>query len=220
MSARILRRGAADMAAAMEWRGTDAGGAARARGPSLRQPPDTAGASENGVRGAEAAIEAAREEGRLEGETAGATRARQSLEPVIANLNAILGELSAQRGRVRAEAEEDAVKLAVAIARRVLYREIATDPDAILGLVKAAFQKLNARDTHRLRLSPADRAAIEEHRELLDLPPKLEIAADPALTAGSAVFETTRGELDASIDTQLAEIGRGLTDVMKRRRTF
>ena len=37
------------------------------------------------------------------------------------------------------------------------------------------------------------------------------------LTQGSAVFETSRGELDASVDTQLAEIERGLTDVLERR---
>jgi flagellar assembly protein FliH len=119
---------------------------------------------------------------------------------------------------VRAEAEDEAVKLAIAIARRVLYREIATDPEAILGLVKAAFGKLNARETHRLRLSPSDVATIQEHRVKLQIPPGLEIATDGALTPGSAIFETSRGDLDASVDTQLAEIDRGLTDALKRRK--
>jgi flagellar biosynthesis/type III secretory pathway protein FliH len=31
------------------------------------------------------------------------------------------------------------------------------------------------------------------------------------------VFETSRGDLDASINTQLAEIDRGLTDIVQRR---
>ena len=86
------------------------------------------------------------------------------------------------RKRVRAEAEDDAVKLAIAIARRVLYRELATDPEAILGLVKAAFSKLNARETQRLRVSPADAAVIQEHRAKLQIPPGLEIASDGSLT--------------------------------------
>jgi flagellar assembly protein FliH len=110
------------------------------------------------------------------------------------------------------------MKLAIAIARRVLYRELATDPEAILGLVNAAFNKLNARETHRLRVSPRDAAVIEEHRLKLQFPPALEIAADGSLTPGSAIFETSRGDLDASVDTQLAEIDRGLTDVLKRRK--
>jgi len=31
------------------------------------------------------------------------------------------------------------------------------------------------------------------------------------------IFETSRGDLDASIDTQLGEIERGLADVVRRR---
>jgi flagellar assembly protein FliH len=105
----------------------------------------------------------------------------------------------------------------MAIARRVLYRELSTDPEAILGLVIAAFQKLNARETHRLRVAPSDAAAIEQHRARLDLPKSLEVLADASLAPGSAIFETTRGELDASIDTQLSEIDHGFADIVRRR---
>ncbi len=98
----------------------------------------------------------------------------------------------------------------------MLHRELSTDPQAILGLVMAAARKLNAAETHRLRVSPADAAAIQAVRSKLDLPGNLEIAADATLPQGSAIFETTRGEMDASIETQLAEISRGLADVMRR----
>lgn len=136
---------------------------------------------------------------------------------MIASLSALLNDLAQQRPRLRAEAEEDTVKLAVAIARRVLHRELSADPEALLGLVKAAFQRLQAREIHRLRVSPPDTAAIEEYRTRLEFPPGLEIVSDPALPRGSAIFETARGELDASVDTQIGEIERGLTDVMRRR---
>jgi flagellar assembly protein FliH len=167
---------------------------------------------------AEARTRAAYNQGLAAGEAAALQRMQQKLDPVLNGLNAMIAELASARKRVRAEAEDDAVKLAIAIARRVLYRELATDPEAILGLVKAAFGKLNARETHRLRVSPSDAAAIQEHRAKLQLPPGLEIASDGSLTPGSAIFETMRGELDASVDTQLSEIDRGLTDVMKRRK--
>ena len=113
------------------------------------------------------------------------------------------------------EAEHDTVKLAIAIARRILHREITADPDAIVGLVKAAFEKLDARETHRLRVAPADAALLGAHRGRLDFPPALEIASDASLRPGSAIFETSRGELDASIDTQLGEIDRGLADLVR-----
>jgi len=161
-------------------------------------------------------IEAARQQGRVEGETAGAQRANQRLDPLMTDLSAMLAELARLRPRLRSEAEEDTVKLALAIARRVLHRELSADPEAVLGLVKAAFQKLSARETHRLRVAPQDAAVIEEHRTRLHLPADLEVASDASLPRGSAVFETSRGELDASVDTQIAEIEHGLTDLIRR----
>jgi flagellar assembly protein FliH len=167
---------------------------------------------------AEARARTAYNQGLAAGEAAAQQRAQQKMDPVLHGLNTMIAELASLRKRVRAEAEDEAVKLAIAIARRVLYREIATDPEAILGLVKAAFGKLNVRETHRLRVSPADAAMIQEHRAKLQIPPGLEIAPDGSLTPGSAIFETSRGDLDASIETQLTEIDRGLTDALKRRK--
>jgi len=149
--------------------------------------------------------------------TAAATqRATQRIEPVLASLSHVTQELAVAHKRFRTEAEGDTVKLAIAIARRVLHRELATDPEAILGLVIAAFQKLNARETHRLRLSPSDTGTLQQYRERLALPPGLEILPIIA-TRRQRIFETSRGDLDASVDTQLAEIERGFADVIRRR---
>jgi flagellar assembly protein FliH len=225
MSSRVLRAAAAAGVIPVVWRGTGGNRSTSpvaqnaSHGPSGQgaDAPGEGSGDESQERAAQARIDAARQQGRTEGEAAGFARAALRLDPVIAHLSAVIQELAGQRARVRAEAEEDTVQLAIAIARRVLYRELATDPEAILGLVMAAFQKLNARETHRLRVSPGDAAAMEENRARLQLPPRVEIAGDPSLAPGSAVFETSRGELDASIDTQMAEIGRGLADIMKRR---
>jgi flagellar assembly protein FliH len=143
----------------------------------------------------------------------------EQLKPVLASLRSVVDELASLRPRFRMEATEDTVKLAIAIARRVMHRELATDPEAILGLVMAAFQKLNTRETHRLRVCPADASVLEQNRARLEFPPAVEIVSDTSLIRGSAVFETSRGELDASVDTQLAEIQRGFADIIKRRPT-
>lgn len=168
----------------------------------------------------DARVKAAFEQGQAAGEAAATQQAvqqaAQKLEPVIARLSQLIQELAGLRKRFRSEAEADTVKLAIAIARRVLYRELATDPEAILGLVMAAFQKLNARETHRLRVSSGDVAMLQEHRSRLELPPAVEILGDSSLGPGSVIFETSRGELDATVNTQLAEIDRGLADITRR----
>ena len=47
--------------------------------------------------------------------------------------------------------------------------------------------------------------------------PSIEVISDPVQLPGSAVFEVVSGALDASVDTQLAEIERGLTDQLEAR---
>jgi len=160
---------------------------------------------------------AAYQQGIAAGEANGAQRAQAKLEPVLAGLNGVIAEWTGLRKHFRAQAEADTVALAISIARRVLNRELTADPEAILGLVKGAFSKCDARDTHRLRVSTADAEVVREARGRLNLPPGLEIVGDGGLVRGSAIFETTRGELDASVDSQLGEIERGLTDVLRRR---
>ena len=211
MSSRICRDRSPEAAPPIQWR--NLGGAAAPVRPAQKQP----GPAEDG-REIEARLAAAYQQGSAAGEAAASQRAQARLDPAIASFGAIVNELAGLRKKFRSEAEEATVSLAMAIARRVLHRELASDPEALLGLVKAAFQKCDARETHKLRVSPADAAAVQEHRARLNLPPAVEIVADASLARGSAIFETSRGELDASFDTQLGEIERGLADVVRGRR--
>jgi flagellar assembly protein FliH len=218
MSSRVIRPEEAVATSPVSWR--PAGGQAtthsRIAERSSAKTPEAR--LEEFQQESEARVRAAYNQGLAAGEAAAAQRAQDKLDPVLSRLNGIIAELAALRMRIRTEAEDDAMRLAIAIARRVLNRELATDPEAILGLVKAAFGKLHARETHRLRVSPSDAATIEQHRAKLQLPPGVDIAADGSLIPGSVIFETSRGELDASVDTQLLEIDRGLTDILKRRK--
>ncbi len=211
MSSKLLR--GEQTAGTAPWR------PARAPANLAAQPANAqvSAAIPNEQRDIEARLNAAYKQGFAAAEAAAAKNANQRLEPALAAFHAVLEEFAGARRKFRAEAEQDTVKLAIAIARRVLYRELSTDEEAILGLVIAAFQKLNARETHRLRLSPQGAAMIEQNRARLQMPARVEIVADASLGAGSAVFETSRGELDASVDTQLAEIDRGFADIMRRR---
>jgi flagellar assembly protein FliH len=213
MSCRRIAPAEQDAIAVVTWRPGGSGTvAAPARAAAPAPAPDP-----NAAKEIEARVQAAFQKGQAAGEVAGMQKAAQRIDPAIATFNKIINEVAGVRKRFRAEAEEDTVKLAIAIARRVLHREIATDPEAILGLVIAAFQKLNARETQRLRVSPADAALLQEQRAKLGMPQGLEISADASLPAGSVIFETSRGEMDASVNTQLGEIERGLADVVKRR---
>jgi flagellar assembly protein FliH len=209
MSCKLLPPEGSEAGAPVVWR--------QVRGPARGAP----GAADASALLAQAEQECERrskeafQEGAREGDAAGRQRAMTELQPVMERLARSIEEIGSLRARLRREAEADVVQLALAIARRVLRRELAVDPEALRGLALAAMEKLQAQEICRIRTHPShavllasvlrDKAGVE-----------IEIVADASREPGSVVFETTRGNLDASVDSQLREIERGLTDRLRR----
>jgi flagellar assembly protein FliH len=152
--------------------------------------------------------------GGREGEAA----TRQALEPKVeaevAKLRQMIRDALSVGPKLRHQAEEDLVRLAVAVARRILHREITVDADAMVGLVKAAFARLDQREVHQIRTDPDSVALVQKVLEGAAAPRSIKVTADQSLRRGSLIIETTRGQLDASIETQLQEIQRGFTDIV------
>jgi flagellar assembly protein FliH len=161
-------------------------------------------------------IEQARQQGYRQGQTEAAQAAAARVDALMGKLARTIEELATYRPRLRREAEEDVVKLALAIAKRIIGRELSIDPDIILALVKAGIQKLDARDIQRVSAHPEDAARIRSFLEGWNGPVRIEVSADNSLERGAVVFSTSRGALDLSVNTQLAEIERGFTDLIRR----
>ena len=151
-----------------------------------------------------------------EGEAAGHARAAAELQPVINRLTRCIEEIGGLRGRLRAEAETDLVRLSLAIARRILRRELSIDPEALHGLVLGALDKLQAQEISRVRVHPSHVALVTDSLRQNSASAKVEVLADPSREVGTVIFETRHGNLDASVDSQLQEIERGLADRLRR----
>lgn len=123
-----------------------------------------------------------------------------------------LAELVTFKRKLRADAEREVVKLSLAIARRILNRELATDPDALQGIVHAALGKLQTRDIWQVRVGPHGLNTLNAFLERAGLGGTVKVKNDPALHPGDLIIETPAGELDASVNTQLHEIERGFTE--------
>jgi flagellar assembly protein FliH len=160
---------------------------------------------------AEGQAQEAYQRGYSEGETA----ARAALQPVLDRLAHSIDVLAGMRGRARREAEGDLLKLSIAIARRILYRELSVDPDAVSGLIKAALEKIQQQEIHRVRVHPDMEPAVKRALESHAAGRSVQVTPDRGRLPGDVVFETQRGSLDASVETQLQEIGRGLADRLR-----
>ena len=169
-------------------------------------------------RSAKTREQAAYQRGCAEGTAAGAAKAAEPVRAALDRLGSALNDVSRLGARIRSQAEDDIVRLSVAIARKILRREISTDPDALHGIVLAALERVEGREAFRVRANPEDADAISRHVRSAGAPPRIEIVPDPSLERGSVIVETAHGNLDASASSQLAEIERGLTDLARSRR--
>lgn len=157
-----------------------------------------------------------RQAGFREGEAHGTSQAKAAIQPALDQMCRAVQALADLKPRLRREAESDVVKLAIAIARRILHRELTVDPAAMQALVQVALEKLGRQEVYRVRVHSSHEEAIRAC--LLKLTTrKIEVLGDNTRESGSLVFETNRGKLDASVETQLEEIERGLADRVHER---
>jgi len=170
----------------------------------------------DGEREAAHKLDQARREAYAEGLAAGRQQAEEQFRPAAQGLAETLDSLARLRQSIREETIQDLVHLAVSIAARVIHREVAVDPDALGGLIQAAFTKLQSREINRVRMHPTLEPLVRKLLEQAGAPKNLVLTPDANLKPAEVFFETAQGILDASAETQLREIERGLIDKLER----
>jgi len=156
--------------------------------------------------------EMGKKEGRAEGEKAGMASGTAAVQPVLERMTASIAELASYRARFRRDSEPELLKLALAVARKILRRELTVDPHSLLGILKAALETINRAEVLCVRVAPDDAAQMSGKLAGLGLPDAVEVVGDRTLERGSVVLDTRRGQIDASIQTQLSEIENGFAD--------
>jgi len=157
-----------------------------------------------------AQAEAERERARREAEEAGRRDG-------LAHAAAALAAVAAEQERLRRGLAGEVVALALEVARKVLGREVAQDPAAVMELARRALGEVRRRRDVTLRVNPGDapRFRVEQGRlaALLERAPCLGIREDPSVDPGGVIVETEAGRIDARIETQLALLERALGGV-------
>src|SRR5207302_8272193 len=91
-------------------------------------------------------LQEARQAGYQEGAAAAKAASAAEIKALGERVAKTVAELTELRPRLRRQAEADLLKLALAIARRILHRELAVDPAAMRGLIQAALEKLQSQE--------------------------------------------------------------------------
>lgn len=162
----------------------------------------------------EAAIAAAYsrgfEEGREAGEDAEAARFRTASQSV----SEALAQISARERVFTENLRDNLCALATAIARHVIGRELAADPQLVEQLVHRALEVFPIDQPVRVRVNPVDLAALAtsggshpqlSHRESIWMP-------DPQVAPGGCIVEGRERIVDGRVDTALERAYRRITN--------
>jgi flagellar assembly protein FliH len=191
---------------------------AKARGERQTVAGDAAGSADEGLaEEVRQSFEAGRERGRQEGQKAEreaqATALTADAERYKRQLTALAAKFSEERDRYLAAVEQEVVKLALAVAARILRREAQMDPLLLTGAVRVALGQLAGSSEVEVRVPAAEFELWKE--AIAHLP---HVAMKPAVTAGEGmrlgdcVIESKVGTVDLGVRSQLAEIERGFFD--------
>ena len=183
-------------------------------------PPDSVNKSAHACANADLEIANRLEQARREGFAAGVAAARQEAEqrilPAMRNITAAAVELARLRDSLREQAADDLVQLAVSMAARVIHRDVSVDPEALAGLLRAAFLKLRLSEVSRARVNPALEPMLRQCLDHCGPLSGLILVADPAVKPGDVQFETSESAAESSVDADLREIERGLADKLEK----
>lgn len=149
--------------------------------------------------------------GYAQGERAGAEAGASRAEATLRRLAQTLDDLQGLRRDLIRRTERDVVELALAIARKVLQREVTLDRDLLMAMARVALDRLADVATASIRLHPDDHAAVMPGRgSAAGSTPGVQILADPSVRRGGCVVQSEFGSVDIGIATQIDELTHAL----------
>jgi len=151
------------------------------------------------------------EAGLREGRAAGLAKAledhTQNLEAAAQALKNAAQQFDQAKSNFTAEALQDCVDLALAVARRITKRQAQVDPHVLSANLEQAMKMAIGCTRLRIAFHPDDRATITQVLERLRFSNQAvesaQIIEDPTLARGGCRIDTEHGVVDADINAQL-----------------
>ena len=142
--------------------------------------------------------------------------ADDDLSGICCALTGAVSIVSKLRERIVKESEEELLKLAFMVAKKIIRQEIKHDRQIMALLVSEALREFPEHHDIVLCLHPEDYKVISSNRELFLAGAGdqrlITLKSDEAMTLGGCVVESSAGIIDARIEAQLDEIYRNLIE--------
>jgi len=113
-------------------------------------------------------------------------------------------------------AEVNAVKIAMAIAKKIVLGEVSVNEDMVIKIVNQVMGKITGDEQVKIKIHPDDFQVIKMHEtgnaELILNRKSILFEEDSGITRGGCVVETDSGNIDARLESQLLIIEEAFLD--------
>jgi len=146
--------------------------------------------------------------GYAQGERAGLEAAATRADAMLRRLAQTIEELGELRNEMIHRTERQAVQLVLAIAERIVQREITLDRTLLLGMARVALDRLGEYGSATIRLNPEDYQAVSAKPSIEGA--AVEVLADSSVPRGGCHVQSDFGFMDVSPESQFRELARAL----------
>ncbi|MGB9919143.1 MAG: FliH/SctL family protein [Moorellales bacterium] len=161
------------------------------------------------------------EQGYRKGYAQALEEARREAEALRSQARAVLEEARRRREEMIAAAEPEVVELALEVARQVVHRQLAVEPQTVVSVVREALRRLRGRRQLVICLNPEDvatvRAELARLQEEIGTDASLHLLVDPEISPGGCRVESEAGQVDATLEGQLYRLGEALRELARAR---
>lgn len=161
-------------------------------------------------------LERVRSEAKLESRQEWEAELEERIVMERARVTRACEEIARERKRYFLDVEAEVVKLSLAIAARILHREVNLDPLLLTAAVRVVLGKITDNSTMELRVAAVE---LERWKGALAVEAKSRVAlvGDERLDEGECVLETSVGRVELGVQAQLEEIEKGFFDLLRQR---
>lgn len=149
------------------------------------------------------------EKGFEAGEKAGFSIGEQKALVLIEKIDALLKELISLKEQILRELEPEILELALSIAKKIITKELKTNPDEIVEITKEALKKLTRKGQIIIKINPNLYNLFIKHKpEISEI--HQDIVLDPDPTVSHSIIISPDEEIVTDIDDQLKNLIRDI----------
>lgn len=168
------------------------------------------GKKEGYASGFSSGVEEGYKKGYEDGYGKGKNAAIDETRATINMMNEVVEQLRAYHSSILEDSQTDVARMAISVARKVLHKEIMTDPMTVVSVVRGALEKIAFKKNFVINVNPLDLEVIhsagDKVKAMLTNAQSIQFKASPQVEAGGCVVQTESGIVDAQISRQVSEV--------------